>query len=131
MATTCSHGFAPEACLICRTLGGKETGVAVSSSAGNLGAARESRRVPDSPPARPDVVYVPQPSDHERRHGLGGTLLLILMALLAIGAAIWILAGVVFTILHVVELVAVAAGAGWVGYKIGHFQGSRHPRRRE
>lgn len=131
MATTCSHGFAPEACLICRTLGGKETAVAVGTSASNLGAARESRRVPDSTPARPDVVYVPQPSDHRRRHGHGGTLLLILMALLAIGAAAWILAGVVFTILHVLELVAVAAGTGWVGYKIGHFRGSRHPHRRE
>jgi hypothetical protein len=50
------------------------------------------------------------------------------MALLAIGAAAWILAGIVFTILHVLELIAVAAGAGWVGYKIGHFRGSRHPR---
>ena len=52
------------------------------------------------------------------------------MALLAIGAAIWILSAVVFTILHVFELVAVAGGAGWVGYKVGHFRGSRHPRPR-
>jgi hypothetical protein len=52
---------------------------------------------------------------------------LVLMALLAIGAAAWILTGVVFTILRLLELVAVGAGAGWVGYKIGHFRGSRHP----
>jgi hypothetical protein len=131
MATSCSHGFAPEACLICRTLGGKDSDVAVSTSASNLGRARESRRVPESTPARPDVVFVPQESDRGRPGGHGGTLLLILMALLAIGAAAWILAGVVFTILHVLELVAVAAGTGWVGYKIGHFRGSRHPHRRE
>jgi hypothetical protein len=53
--------------------------------------------------------------------------MLSLMVLLAIGAAVWILVGVVFTVLHVLELVAVAAGAGWVGYRIGHFKGSRHP----
>ena len=56
--------------------------------------------------------------------------MLALMALLAIGAAVWILVGVVFTVLHVLELIAVAAGAGWVGYRIGHFRGSRHPHTR-
>ncbi|HEX4863692.1 MAG TPA: hypothetical protein VFV02_06445, partial [Acidimicrobiales bacterium] len=88
-------------------------------------------KVPASIPARPDVVYLPPPSDHRPRRSPGGTLLLILMALLAIGAAAWILAAVVFTILHVLELVAVGVGTGWVGYKIGHFRGSRHPHRRE
>lgn len=53
--------------------------------------------------------------------------MVVLMVLLAIGAAVWILVGVVFTVLHVLELVAVAAGAGWVGYRIGLFKGSRHP----
>jgi hypothetical protein len=50
------------------------------------------------------------------------------MVLLAIGAAAWILSGVVFTILHLLELLVVAAGAGWVGYRIGHFKGARRPR---
>ena len=42
-----------------------------------------------------------------------------------IGVAAWIVAGVVFAILHVLELVAVGAIAGWVGYRIGLFRG-RH-----
>jgi hypothetical protein len=49
------------------------------------------------------------------------------MGLLAVGAAIWILSGVVFTVLHLLELIAIAAGAGWVGYRIGHYKGSRRP----
>ena len=51
--------------------------------------------------------------------------MLVLLVLLAVGAAVWILAGLVFTVLHLLELFAVAAGAGWVGYRIGHFRGSR------
>lgn len=45
-----------------------------------------------------------------------------------IGVAAWIVAGVVFAILHVLELVAVGAIAGWVGYRVGFFQGRRSGR---
>ncbi len=36
-----------------------------------------------------------------------------------------LLAGVVFTVLRVFELVLVALAAGWVGYHVGLFRGSR------
>lgn len=49
------------------------------------------------------------------------------MALLAVGAAVWIVLGVAFAVLHLLEVVAVAAGAGWLGYALGHFRGSRRP----
>ncbi len=44
---------------------------------------------------------------------------------MVLGLAAWALAGVVFGLLHVLELIAVAAAAGWAGYRIGHFRGSR------
>lgn len=129
MATTCIHGYAPEGCLICRTLGGNQTAVA-SREPSTSRSVVGRRSAPSPEPARPDVVYAPPRLDRRRPRSPGGILLIILMALLAIGAAIWILSAVVFTILHVFELVAVAGGAGWVGYKVGHFRGSRHPRPR-
>lgn len=46
-------------------------------------------------------------------------------AVVVLGLAAWALAGVVFGLLHVLELIAVAAAAGWAGYRIGHFRGSR------
>ena len=46
-------------------------------------------------------------------------------AIAVIGVAAWVVAGVVFALLHVLELVAVAAVAGWVGYRVGRFRGSR------
>ena len=136
MPATCNHGFAPADCLICRTLG------TTTPPGTSVEAPPDRRRHPEvqplptavqSPPARLDTTKPasPAPSDSPRRHrSLGGSLVIALMALLAIGAAVWILVGVVFTVLHVLELIAVAAGAGWVGYRIGHFRGSRHPHTR-
>ena len=135
MPTTCNHGFAPADCLICRTLG------TTTPPTTSVEAPPNRQRHPEvplpteihSPPARLDKTTPasPPPSDApRRRRGRGGSLVLALMVLLAIGAAIWILVGVVFTLLHVLELIAVAAGAGWVGYRIGHFRGSRHPHTR-
>lgn len=125
MSATCLHGFAPDSCLICRTLGtGTGPATQVLTPADSRGASQER-----PPPARPDVVYSPPPVG-TRHRSVAGSLLLVLAALLAVGAAVWIMAAVVLTVLHVLELVAVGAGCGWVGYKLGHFRGSRHPRRR-
>jgi hypothetical protein len=131
MSGTCLHGFDPAQCLICRTLGTDARPTATAEVPKNR---RGERSGPPSPvggasPARPDVVYAPSPAGTERPHrSLTGTLLLAAMVLLAIGAAVWILSGVVFTVLHVLELLVVAAAAGWVGYRIGHYKGSRRPR---
>lgn len=130
MPGTCIHGFDPADCLICRTLAPARPSVASEPE-----RTRHRRRVapaptalPSAPPVRPDTVYSPSASGTRRGRSLGTSLVLVLMALLAIGAAIWILAGVVFTVLHLLELIVVAGGAGWVGYRIGHFKGARHPR---
>jgi hypothetical protein len=53
---------------------------------------------------------------------------LIGLGLIAIGFAAWVVAGVVFALLHVLELVAVAGVAGWAGYRFGRYRGRReHP----
>ncbi len=49
-------------------------------------------------------------------------------ALVVLGLAAWALAGVVFGLLHVLELIAVAVAAGWAGYRIGRFRGGRQHR---
>jgi hypothetical protein len=52
---------------------------------------------------------------------------LIGLGLIAIGIAAWVVSGVVFALLHILELVAVAGVAGWAGYRIGRYRG-RHER---
>ncbi len=59
---------------------------------------------------------------------LGLRVLGTLVALALIALAVFALVGVVFTVLHILELVAVGVGAAWVGYRVGHFRGSRNPR---
>lgn len=121
MSDTCAHGFARDGCLICRTLAsnvGPATGVATPQVEAQ------------PPPDRPDVIYAPRDTGARRHRSFTGSLVVALAALLAVGAAAWILVGLVFTVLHILELIAVGAGCGWVGYKVGHFRGARHARSR-
>jgi hypothetical protein len=50
-------------------------------------------------------------------------LVLVILALLVVGA--WLVAGAFFAIVRVLELLIVAAAAGWVGYRIGVYRGRR------
>ena len=46
-------------------------------------------------------------------------------ALVVVGLAVWVVVGVVLSALHVVELIAIGLAAGWVGYRVGFFRGTR------
>lgn len=109
MADTCAHGLAASQCLICATLG--RTGTAPAASAGH--------RLPAGGPA-------PEPAGR-RRGSVTVHVAGVMVALAAIGLVVWLVAGVVFALLHILELVAVAAVAGWAGYRIGRLRGPRHP----
>jgi hypothetical protein len=50
-----------------------------------------------------------------------GFLILALVALIVV----WLVAGFVFAALRILELVAVAAVAGWLGWKLGVHHGRR------
>jgi hypothetical protein len=71
--------------------------------------------------ARPDVVY----ANTRRGHSLASYAVLGVLAIVAVIVAAWIVAGVLIGLLHALELVAVAAVAGWVCYRIGHYRGRR------
>ena len=98
VAALCPHGLPASECLICPAL-------------------------PAAAPV-PEVAQVPQPRGSRFiLHAAG-----VVAAIALIGVAAWVVAGVVFALLHVLELVAVGAVAGWVGYRLGHFRGSRDHR---
>jgi hypothetical protein len=59
---------------------------------------------------------------------LGTHIAIIAASVLAIGLVAWVVAGVVFALLHVIELVVVAGLAGWAGYRVGRYRGSRQRR---
>jgi hypothetical protein len=80
-------------------------------------------------PALPERAGTRSAPPAERaRHGVrlhvGG----VVVAVAVIGVVAWLVAGVVFALLHILELLAVGLAAGWAGYRLGRFRGSR-PRR--
>jgi hypothetical protein len=114
VATTCIHGFPPGQCLICQTLQeGKDQG----RRRGGPAAVR-----PQPAPVRPDAVLTERPAPpRSLAWRAGGLVLVIALVVLLAG---WI-AGLAFTILRTIELLATALVAGWVGYRIGLYRGRR------
>ena len=65
------------------------------------------------------------PSPARRRTGLTGRVVGVgVLALVAFVAFGWV-AAAFFVVLRILELIAVAAGAGWVGWKLGVRHGRR------
>ena len=123
----CVHGFPQGQCLICQTLGvsapapqGKKAKVASPGRATTVLTDDDLGR-PCRPPGTPDA---PRP-ERQRRSSGTGTLLALVAAVVVGGLLVWAFAGVVGVAFHILEFVAVAAIAGWVGYKLGHARGRR------
>ena len=125
VASTCIHGFAPGTCLICQTLQGGAT-TATKEAPGGNGAKRGRRpdpaRAPAAVPVRPDAVIK---GDGRRGSGLGIKLLgLLVLAVVAV-IGVWIVVGFVLAVLRIVELIAAAVVAGWIGWSLGVRHGRR------
>jgi hypothetical protein len=100
--TTCPHGLDRGTCLICSTLG-------LSPGAG-------------MPTGRPEVITSRAPQ--RRRGSLLPGLLLALGALVAV----WLVIGLVWTLVRGAEVVLVGAGCGYAGYRVGKVVGRHQPR---
>ena len=100
---TCSHGMAVSTCLICQTLEPDRRG---------------SGRAPQRQPAATGRRAV---------SGRGTVMGLAVVGVIVVLIASWVIA-LAWTVLRVVQLVAVALGAGWVGWRLGVRHGRRHPR---
>ncbi len=131
----CPHGFTPEDCLICATLAssrerhsGNGPAVAVEDRDRGDGGRRRSWSHHDPERGAEAVTVVEPGRDPSRRLGRPlATAVLVIVALIAVVAAVWVVVGVVFALLRLIEVVAVAVAAGWIGYRAGHWRG-RHDR---
>jgi hypothetical protein len=130
----CVHGFAEGQCLICQTL-------AKSQPSGS--PAAPALKVAERPTGRSGVPFstgapfsaglpVTQGGGTakavRRRHHFGLGSLVGILALIGLGILLaWAFAGVIGLAVHIAGYVAVAAVAGWAGYRVGHLVG-RHQR---
>lgn len=116
----CLHGYEQGHCLICEALA--TTTVDTDDRGGSHRSWLPGGRLPGRPPATTATGLVA-----ERHHHPLATLALVAVVLMAAVLAGWVLLGAVYAILRILEIVAVAFAAGWVGYRVGHWQG-RHER---
>ena len=95
--TTCPHGLDARSCLICST----------------LGMAPDRTTIPAG---RPEVLSGP-PRSTRRRGGVGllGGVVIAGLALLVV----WVLVGLLWSLLRGAELLIAGALCGYVGYRIG------------
>jgi lysylphosphatidylglycerol synthetase-like protein (DUF2156 family) len=102
----CPHGMTSATCLICETL---------TPSRAARGRAARARSEAAREPAR------------RRSVGVGPTV--VVLAVVAIAGLLvvsWV-AAFAWALIRLVELVAVATVAGWVGWRLGVRHGRRHP----
>jgi hypothetical protein len=118
-ATTCIHGFGPGQCLICQTLQGGG-GRPLKEAGRDKGGPAAVTALPTS--VRPDAVISKAPG---RARSLGWRMagVVVIVALIAL-VSVWII-GLAFALLRIIELVATAVLAGWIGYHLGLYRG-RH-----
>jgi Flp pilus assembly protein TadB len=129
VATTCIHGFASESCLICQTLGTAATKTKEPKLSRREARAQADRAAANSVPAlRAPVPVARQEPPATGSFGLRalGVIFLIVVAFLAF----WWILHFVLGILHVLEIFAAAAIAGYLGYVIGVHRGRRSATRR-
>jgi Flp pilus assembly protein TadB len=121
---TCIHGFESGQCLICQTLGPSTT----SASTGARPTRAERRAARDGPSGASTSGGPVEVLDAKRRAvapRAGRHIAMAVLAVIIAVVAFWIVAGVVFALLRLLEIVIVAAVAGVLGYRLGRARGHR------
>jgi hypothetical protein len=141
VAATCPHGFAAGTCLICQTLdvgnsgGGGSRGKRAAETATEVprpkhrdgGRVARMGRSPATDDAGGPRVIPPSIGRSRFPAGVwvvGGLFAVVLVAMVA-----WTLVHVVFAVLRILELVAAALVAGYIGWVAGVRHGRREARR--
>jgi hypothetical protein len=137
---TCPHGFPEGDCLICQTLG-KGSGKQATQGrtklknrdqpvAGALGAlGGVTSPLPARQPLTSQQITVNGDGSHGRRGGRR-TFWAVAGAFVVGAVLVWAFGGLFTMAVHIAEYVALAAVAGWAGYKLGYAQGGRHSQER-
>lgn len=124
--TTCIHGYPPGSCLICQTLG-------QSPADPKAGPTRTRRRRSTSiEPAisPPPATRTGEAVTPKRRSSLGLRLTGLALAGVISALVVWWVIGLVWAVLHTLEIVAAALVAGYIGWLLGTAHGRRSARQR-
>jgi hypothetical protein len=121
---TCAHGNDPSTCSVCTTLAEIDA-LSVTPAASAGGRRRRGGAATGQPTAaRVDIITGKDRPATRRSFGTHVALFVVVLAVAA--ASVWIVSGIVFAFIRLLEIVVVAAVAGTLGYRLGHHRG-RHP----
>ncbi len=136
---TCIHGYAPGTCLICQTLGPAQdvhTPPAPTRTAERRGKGRSGKlAVPEVTSGSRAVAkadtgprVVPKEAPPTASPAIFKLIGLVVAVVVLIVVA-WTALHLVFAVLHILELIGVAAIFGYLGYVVGDHHGHRKARR--
>jgi hypothetical protein len=125
MATTCIHGYPPGSCLICQTLGQGPD----DPESGRTKTRRRRSNSVESPVAAAPATRPTEGPAPARRGSLGLRLTGLALAVVIAALVVWWVIGLVWAVLHVLEIVAAALAAGYIGFRLGTVHGRRSARR--
>jgi hypothetical protein len=142
-SVACIHGNDPSTCSVCQTLaeidtlsgtpgsgkggGGRARQPRSGGGGGGGGAGRFRRLRADHDggerPGRVDIITGRGRPPSTRSVGTHVAIFVVVLVIAA--ASVWIVAGLVFALIHLIEIIVVAGVAGTIGYRLGHYRG-RH-----
>jgi hypothetical protein len=136
----CIHGNEPSTCSVCKTLAEIDALSGTQGSGKGNGGRARPQRADDSDgrfrrqradrhhdggerPGRVDIITGRGRPASTRSVGTHVGIFVVVLVVAA--ASVWIVSGIVFALIHLLEIIVVAGVAGTLGYRLGHYRG-RH-----
>jgi hypothetical protein len=132
----CIHGNDPSTCSVCQTLAdidalsgppgsGKGRGGRVRPPQVDGGGGRFRRPRTDGGERAGRVDILTGRGRPASTRSVGTHVAIFVVVLVVAAASVWIVSGLVFALIHLIEIIVVAGVAGTLGYRLGHYRG-RH-----
>jgi hypothetical protein len=122
----CIHGNDPSTCSVCQTLADIDALTGTSGQGKGTGGRSRTRRADRGGGDRAGRVDIitgrGQPAT---RRSFGTHVAIFVVVLVLAAASVWIVSGIVFAFIRLLEIIVVAGVAGTLGYRLGHYRG-RH-----
>lgn len=131
----CIHGNDPRSCFVCQTLREADSYTAAPSAGGRRGRASAPAdvvgRTAPTPAPRPDRTPAGGAEYGDSGGGSGSRfgfhVAVFALVVLAAAISVWFVAGIIFSLIRVFEILLVAVLAATLGYRVGRVRG-RHER---
>jgi hypothetical protein len=127
----CIHGNDPSTCSVCQTLADIDALTGTSGQGKGTGGRSRTHRADRGGGSRAGgerggrVDIITGRGQPATRRSFGTHVAIFVVVLVLAAASVWIVSGIVFAFIRLLEIIVVAGVAGTLGYRLGHYRG-RH-----